>query len=71
VITGHDLIECVKAMSDTERQELARLVYLGAPNSTSCVAVPSESGLEFNARFFANLEAEQKAQWQRSSLLGE
>jgi hypothetical protein len=62
MITGEDLVSCVKSMSVEQRIALTRLLFSEAGERTESDVVRQQSGLTAHQDFLLTLTPEQRAQ---------
>jgi hypothetical protein len=67
MITGPELIESLKAMSDEDLTEVSRIIVVGRDWKVR-EDNASDHGLRGHQRFIAGLSSEQREQWARNCL---
>jgi hypothetical protein len=71
VITGHELIECVTAMSDTERREIATLLLAAVYADPCSQQLAGMSGIEMNWAIAQRMTVEQQEELRRICYTGQ
>ena len=70
MISPRDLIECLRSMSEDDREEVAQLLRSRGP-ARSTNSADRGSGLQRHSAFMNGLTEEQKERLRRATLLGQ